>query len=674
MEMKGKKITEKIINVILNVLIYIFGIILLISIYNNLQVKVFGKDYSDFFGYSIFEVQTGSMKDYINPGDWIIVKATSNIKLKDVITYKQGQEFITHRVIGAYNDTFVTKGDANNTKDDPIDKKQIVGKVVKVIPHFGILKKTIFNPVVLIAIMITIMIINFSFKKKNKEQKSVIETKAIKTLKEISDKFVNTLNENKNKKLETKKEKEELKKIMKQEKLQQKLENETNKEIDEKEEVVNEVVIEHDEVEEISSFIPVDISELDETFLEIAQNEIEEVEPVQTKKTVIEDKKEEEIKEAPTKINLELLENSKKSKNIIDKFVSIKIEELNEIINILDDDGKTYVNEPTIKNKLMISYIDSRYYNYYGENTASNNKKQSIKIEKYMDDVATLMKQNYKGSDTKYVEKVNRFLTIFKVIANLEQAVSVSDKRAKEEFYKKEITKYAKISGWDNSKIKNSITSILKIQRNYIGILEYLFKKLETNMFNLEFNRLKVDKNIYTLNLEHNITFSQIYSDYIIDKTYNEGVIAETKTIISLNLLSTRLVKDMIISDFNKKYVLYLPKSLYSKEKKIEKVLNMIDDEHAKQSTIFLMRIDDLLKYKNLIKKLKKEGYQFATAIDEEFEVDNSNKSSMSLVDYIFVDKNIPNIVKTLSLLPEDVTDKVIYEDIIEKIGDFGGE
>ena len=130
----------------------------------------------------------------------------------------------------------------------------------------------------------------------------------------------------------------------------------------------------------------------------------------------------------------------------------------------------------------------------------------------------------------------------------------------------------------------------------------------------------------------------------------------------------------MINNEFNKKYILYLPKSLYSKEKKIEKVLRLIDDEHAKQSTVFLMEANDLLRYKTLIKKLRKEGYQFASTIDEEFVVDSTNKSSMSLVDYIFVNKNIPNIVKTLSLLPEDVTDKVIYEDIVEKIGDFGGE
>ena len=667
MEMKDKKITEKVINIILNVLIYIFGIILLISIYNNLQVKVFGKEYSDFFGYSIFEVQTGSMKDYINPGDWIIVKSSQNIKLNDVVTYKQGSDFITHRVIGAYNDTFVTKGDANNTKDDPIDKKQIVGKVVKIIPHFGILKKTIFNPIVLVAIIATIVIINFSFKGKKKETKKANESKLLRKFKQISDNILNNIKEERNKKIEIKKEKDELKKLLEEKKLEK---EETFVHKEEPQTEVEEI----EEVEDFSSFIPVDASELDETFLEIAQNEIEEVEPIELKKEIKQEKEEEQEKEVTTKINLELLVNSKKSKNIIDKFVSIKIEELNEIINILDDDGKTYVNEPTIKNKLMVSYIDSRYYNYYGETDISNNKKQSVKIEKYIDDVANLLMKNYKGNDSKYSEKVNRFLNIFKVIINLEQAFSISDKRAREEFYKKEITKYAKTSGWDNSKIKNSIPNILKIQRNYIGILEYLLKKIDTNMFNLEFNKLKAYKNIYALNLEHNITFSQMYSDYIIDKTYNEGVIAENKTIITLNLLSVRLIEDMIVSDFNKKYVLYLPKSLYTKEKKIEKVLSMIDDEHAKQSAVFLMRVEELLKYKTLIKKLKKEGYQFAIAIDEDFAVDNSNKNATSLIDYIFVDKNIPNVVKTLSLLPEDVTDKIIYEDITEKIGDFGGE
>ena len=160
MDIQKKGLIEKIINILLNVFICIFTAILLISLYNNLQVRLFGKDYSDFFGYSVFEVQTGSMTPEINPGDWIIVKASKNIELKDIITYSQDGEFITHRVIGKTGGTYVTKGDANNSKDDPIDEKQVVGKVAKILPNFGIFKKTIFNPIVLVAIIITILIFN----------------------------------------------------------------------------------------------------------------------------------------------------------------------------------------------------------------------------------------------------------------------------------------------------------------------------------------------------------------------------------------------------------------------------------------------------------------------------------------------------------------------------------
>lgn len=661
MENQKKGIIEQIINVFLNIFIAIFGVILLISLYNNLQVKVFGKDYSDFFGYSIFEVQTGSMEPEISAGDWIIVKSSNNIQLKDIVTYSQGGEYITHRVIGTYNGTYVTKGDANNSKDDPIDEKQIVGKVVKILPSFGILKKTIFNPAVLVSIIITILIFNFVFQNKKKNEKVVSNIKIKSKLETIT----NSLKENKEKKQQQKKIKQNLKE-QKTEKIQE-LEEivEINEEVED--------TIKDTASDEISSYIPVDISELDETFLEIAQNELEEEPALENKKEKIEEI--EEIEEKPTKLNLELLEKSKKCKNIIEKFVSVKVEELNDIINILDDDGKIYVNEQTIKNKLMSGYIEAKYYNYYGDTDVSNNKKQSIKIEKYLDDLTVMMKKKYKGSDTKYSEKADRFLNMFKVIANLEQAkTSITDRKARDEFYKKELTKYAKISGWNNLKIKSSIADILKIQRNYVGIVEYLVKKLETNMFELVFKKLKTNRNMFALSLEHNLTFGKVYSDYIIDKTYNEGVIAENKVIILLNLLSIELIRDMMTADFNKKYIIYLPDTLYAKEKKLEKTLKMIEDEYAKENIIILMSLENLTKYKTLIKKFKKEGYRFAIALTLETKLEFKNYTTMGLADYIFVDRNIPNIVKTLSTLPEDVVDKLIYEDITEKIGDFGGE
>ena len=143
--MSKKSVKELVLNVILDILIFLLGFVLIVFIYNNIEVKVLGNDHASFFGYSLFEVQTGSMKNEINIGDWIIVKYTDDISLNDVVTYKKGKNFITHRVVEAYKNTYVTKGDANNTKDDAISKKQIVGKVVKVLPHFGFVKKTLFN-------------------------------------------------------------------------------------------------------------------------------------------------------------------------------------------------------------------------------------------------------------------------------------------------------------------------------------------------------------------------------------------------------------------------------------------------------------------------------------------------------------------------------------------------
>lgn len=675
MEIKKKVNKEQIVNTILNIFIVIFGLILVFSVYNKIQVSFFGKDYSDFFGYSVFEVQTGSMKPEINPGDWIVVKATKNIKLEDVVTYKEGKDFITHRVIGKSGGTYITKGDANPSKDDPVDEKQMVGVVVKILPAFGFFKKTIFNPIVLVSIIITILIFNYTMKKnkketiEEKEKKNNMELKN--RIKTISEKTTSIIKEKvkKLKKEKINKEilKEELNKnqmdgeyrelaVLEDDELQAKTEEELN-----------------EMFEEDASFIPVDVSELDDTFLEIAQNEIEE-EPVVENK-IVQEIEEDEEKEAPNKINLELLEKGKKSKNIIEKFISIKIEELNEIISILDTDDKKYVNEPTIKNKLIGYYIDCKYYNYYGDVDFASTKKQIEKIERYISKEALLLKKKYNGSDSKYSEKVDKYLKIFIVIANLENAKnSITDKKAKEEFYKNQILELVSDLNWDSVKLKNTISEIMKIQRNYVGIIEYLCKKFETNMFELELFKLKTNKNIFVTNLEHNITFSKMYSDYIIDKTYSEGVIAENKIIVLLNLLSINIINDMINSDFNKKYVVYIPESLYSKEKKLEKLLSMIEDEHAKDSVIILISMEKLSSSKAKIRKLKKNGYNFAVPIVKEECLNSKNYPTMNLADYIFVDKNISNVVKTLTSFPEDIVDKMIYENIIEKIGDFGGE
>ena len=56
--MKNKKLVGKVIDYTLNILIVILAIFLLISMYTAFQVKILGNEYSNFFGYSLFEVQS----------------------------------------------------------------------------------------------------------------------------------------------------------------------------------------------------------------------------------------------------------------------------------------------------------------------------------------------------------------------------------------------------------------------------------------------------------------------------------------------------------------------------------------------------------------------------------------------------------------------------------------
>lgn len=655
--LKDKKWVEKIINIVLNVFIFLFGILLLISIYNNIQTKIMKKSYADFFGLSMFEVQTGSMADAINPGDWIIVKNTDDLKLNDVITYKVGEEYITHRIIEVYNGIYVTKGDANNAKDEPITEEQVVGKVVKILPHFGIFKKTILNPMVLISLIITIGLCNFAFKnkkitipKKAIAKKSIDIDKVKKALTKPIKITEKVINNNIN--------------IYNKEKIEEK------KQLQAKQQYIEE--LKSLEQEDEFNYITVDASEIDDTFLEIAENEFEEDKVEEIKKEII---IEEEQPRKQNKVNLELLENtaSKKSKNIIDKIITIKIEELNELVNLLQDGAKLQVNEPTIKNRFIEFYIESRYYNYYGENIETGSKK--TKIDKYLKEMAGYLKQYYKGSDSKYSLKVDKFMEMFILISKLEQARNtIEDSKARVEFYKKEILKFAKTRNWDNINIKQVISVIMKTQRNYVGIVEYLYKKLETNMFDLNITKLSSRKKLYAVTLDHNIHFSNIYSDYIIDKTYSEGIIAEDKMTITLNLLSVQIIKDMISSSFNKKYIISVPRSLHTKEKKFEKILKLIDDEYAKENVLLLVSYEDLIKYRTRIKNIFKEGYKFAVSIGKETEIEEKNINIMSFVEFIFVDKKITNIVKKLSVLPDELIEKVVYEDILKEVGDFGGE
>ena len=149
--MKGVKLRKKI-----EVTVCMFLICVLIFV---AYLKFFLKVRSiDVFGYSFFIVKTGSMEPEIIAGELIIVKKQDDYKKDEIITYKENDIYVTHRIVEKKGNSYVTKGDANNENDFEITNNDILGKVVFHSFFGGKLVSEYLGIIIIIYIIINIII------------------------------------------------------------------------------------------------------------------------------------------------------------------------------------------------------------------------------------------------------------------------------------------------------------------------------------------------------------------------------------------------------------------------------------------------------------------------------------------------------------------------------------
>ena len=139
------------------------------ALYGLFQVAILDKDYASYFGYSLFEVESGSMSPTINVKDMVVVKETNKIKKNDIITYNIDGSFVTHRVVEVQKTKIIAKGDFNNYEDKTIPRDSVIGKVVKIFPKFGVWKKIMLSPIVLIAIFFTMLLFGLGLSYEDKK-------------------------------------------------------------------------------------------------------------------------------------------------------------------------------------------------------------------------------------------------------------------------------------------------------------------------------------------------------------------------------------------------------------------------------------------------------------------------------------------------------------------------
>lgn len=156
---KKTKISRKIIYLILIVITYNILIVGISSILN--------KTGKSFLGFRAYIITTDSMKPHINSGDIVLIKKTKekNLKTGDVISFKQDDGVITHRIVEITKNEegktqYVTKGDNNNVEDKrKIAYEEIQGRKVLRIPSFGKVIILLQDEVYIILIIILVLLI-----------------------------------------------------------------------------------------------------------------------------------------------------------------------------------------------------------------------------------------------------------------------------------------------------------------------------------------------------------------------------------------------------------------------------------------------------------------------------------------------------------------------------------
>ena len=151
--MEKKQLKNKWKSALRSALLALLALIVGVNVYTLNASHLTGNTVPMPFGVGSAVVLSGSMEPEISVGDLLIITEAQSYQVGDVVVFQDGRSSVTHRIVSISEDKVVTRGDANNTEDDPITLEQIKGKVVAVIPAVGHVVGLIKTPIATVCII-----------------------------------------------------------------------------------------------------------------------------------------------------------------------------------------------------------------------------------------------------------------------------------------------------------------------------------------------------------------------------------------------------------------------------------------------------------------------------------------------------------------------------------------
>lgn len=137
------------------------------------------------FGYGASVVLSGSMEPTLSVGDLLIIQVQEHYETGDVVVYQSGKTPVVHRIMEVDGESVTTRGDANNTNDEPFPITAIKGEVIRVIPRVGHVLWALKSPVATIVLLVAaVLLVEWSFRsgkaeKEDEKEKLKAEIRAL---------------------------------------------------------------------------------------------------------------------------------------------------------------------------------------------------------------------------------------------------------------------------------------------------------------------------------------------------------------------------------------------------------------------------------------------------------------------------------------------------------------
>ena len=163
------------------------------------------------------------------------------------------------------------------------------------------------------------------------------------------------------------------------------------------------------------------------------------------------------------------------------------------------------------------------------------------------------------------------------------------------------------------------------------------FSQFESNTFKAGYFLTNIKK-VYNVVLDYDIAIPKLYSEFAISKVYTTGIINEDRLFVEYYLVTSKLLSELVKCDYSNYYLVEFAVSLFLKKEKLLRLLNIIDNDIAKDRISLKINYSDYIDNKDTILDLINKGYNFTLILDDTYSNSAQEKKSvLSLFKYIMI-------------------------------------